>query len=631
MKTAYSDFLKQLLQSQTADKSNTYMDRFLPDDFFQKIAKDKNPCVLYPKYSDRDAWMRIRHNLCREKMLKDILISAEYCISVPPTELPFELFQEYAVNGNRLNFQSKYFERRSHLTKLILGMCLTGQTDRWMPAILQYTNAILDEFMWCIPAHCIWDGTIPLPELSQADLFANETGNLLALEYHIIGQELEQEKPGISDTLKEVVWERTIGKILDKNISRNNWWFYSLKPANWTIWCSANCLTIACCIEDDKEKLAEIVRLFLYPISRYIAEFPDDGYCDEGPGYYYKSGYCLGLAAARLNKLYPGSMDAFYAEPKHRKIMEYIADLEIGGDFLRLSDARTTLKDTDKAVLIPSASQWQSEKLKNFCFLDEYPSFCPPNKPNANLDLTNILEMLFDAPECFHACPNTEISPVSAYQDKVAIVRTKGFSVSLKGGTNGENHNHNDLGHFTVFFENTPIVTDAGTDAYNKINFSSERFTLWYTRGNGHNAPVFGDIEQLNGTEYHAELPLPEKTEDGYRLTCDLTQAYPKQAGIIEFSRFMDVCDTKVIVEDSIQMEEKYPVTISLLTKKEPVVLDPNHITIENVNLKLENISFQKIGKDLFSASQENEIFFRIVLYSDNVNYRMIFEKNLTK
>ena len=59
---------------------------------------------------------------------------------------------------------------------------------------------------------------------------------------------------------------------------------------------------------------------------------------------------------------------------------------------------------------------------------------------------------------------------------------------------------------------------------------------MWYTRGSGHNAPVFGEAEQQAGANYTATFLRAEKNI----LSLDLSKAYPEDAGVVSFVRILN-------------------------------------------------------------------------------------------
>src|SRR5665811_67811 len=61
---------------------------------------------------------------------------------------------------------------------------------------------------------------------------------------------------------------------------------------------------------------------------------------------------------------------------------------------------------------------------------------------------------------------------------------TAGFYFSAKGGSNGEGHNHNDVGSFMLYFNGDPVMIDVGVGTYTSKTFSPQRYDIWTMQSN---------------------------------------------------------------------------------------------------------------------------------------------------
>ena len=219
------------------------------------------------------------------------------------------------------------------------------------------------------------------------------------------------------------------------------------------------------------------------------------------------------------------------------------------------------------------------------------------------------------------------LEKVAFFKDRFAILRSEKFSATLKAGNNLESHNHNDLGHFTLYHKGEPVIVDGGTEKYSKTNFSVNRYKLWYTRGSGHNAPVFGETEQITGKEYTADF----STAEYGKTVCNLSTAYPASAGVKNFIRTLDFAPEKVVVEDKFELASPQEVQIKLLSLTKPGVVSASFLKIGSVNLQLEGIEFAAVNtRPKMNGSWECEVY-EIILKSKNNNYKMIFSENNRK
>lgn len=563
-----------------------YMEHFLPEDFYTRIAAGEGNRKLFPSFRDRAAWESLRSNLFAAKWIPDILQAAGNAAS--PEQLPFSLFREFAVNGNRVRYETPYFARRTELNTLVLAMCIEGALPQYMERILDYLTAILEETTWTIPAHCTWNGK-KLDPRYPTDLFCAETCAQLAVIQSIIGSELEEEIPGISDRIRREVLKRGVYNPLqkDEDLFRKHWWF-SQKTGlnNWTPWCGFNLILSAILLEDDPAKCADVIRQYLRPVSRFTAACPEDGFCDEGPGYFFHAGGMLLHLVRTLDKLLPGSMETFKQAPKHQAIFHFLPGAVIGDDLVNFSDCRHNKAFGNGAEFYFPAARWlQSPVLQNMAETVQTWS--------CDISMYKCCVSLFDAPDTAPR-PAADLPPESLYPDKLAVLRSPVFSVSLKAGHNAESHNHNDLGHFCLYCGNTPVIADAGTARYAKINFSPQRYTLWYTRGSGHNAPVIGGVEQMPGEDYSAKLQEIRTGNGRKTMVCDLSNAYPDAAGVCRFLRTVEFTEDSVSVADDMTLARPAEKMLNLLVENPVQEIDAHTLKIGEITLVLENISFEK-------------------------------------
>ena len=590
----------------------------LPEDFYRRIETGNFIRQPYPVFADRDAWEKVRSV---SKYAPLIIAEADAIEENSVPQLLFSNYSQFRVNGNRSEYEKPYFDRRKNLAFLALAMCLTGDKEKYMSRLLDHVIAILEEWNWCLPAHIIWGENGP-DEWRICDLFCAETGAVMAQFHAILGDEIDKEFPGLSEIIREKTLDRTVYNVLLKGIS--HWWHETTYPANWTVWCSYNNLATAFCLEKDNRKLAYFVKRYLEPTSRFIHYYPEDGYCAEGPSYYNKANLMVFRTLFWLHKSIPGSMDKLFAEPKIKNMVEFIANVRIGGKYqVSFGDAQPILRpDFSSAVpagVLLNSPEMQALGLLNNAVLGACGDF-----------LKEALALLFDQPETLpeQLSPG---APVTLFENRLAILRSEGFSASLKTGNNEEPHNHNDLGHFSLFNGSEPVIVDAGTGRYAKINFSPLRYTLWNTRGNGHNAPVFGEYEQLSGREYTAGFSL----KDGHIVCSDLSKAYPAAAGVKRFERKLDFSKDQVIVEDDFELEKSAPAVITLLCTQTPVQKDAHTIQLGDVTLKLEGIAFdsaETMPDLIFSRSGKDiniwgDTLTALRLRSENNSYKLIFQK----
>ena len=557
-------------------KSERFFFDRLPQDFCERIEQGKFNRTLYPVSTDREAWKTAAATPVAAK----IIASADKVLEGDLPQLLFSNYCQYPLNGNRSEYETPYFQRRREMAFLALALCLTGDREKYLSRLLDYVIAILEEGAWCLPAHARWEKN-NIDRWRFCDLFAAETGAVMSLLYQILGDELESVVPGIKAAIRKKTLDQTVNTICDKNIE--HWWETSNNPQNWTVWCSSNAILTSLVLVDDCSKLALLLRRFLAHTSRFINHFADDGYCPEGPSYYMKANLMVFQTLLLLEKALPGCAEKLFCEPKLKVMMEFIVNARITDTYaVSFGDSQPRFNPCP-ALIIPAGKEFKSQRLMAFKSAKEYPlGACGDH-------LASMLALLFDMP-----AENAENAPednsLTVFQDRLAILRSQEFSLSLKAGNNDEPHNHNDLGNFELFYGTDPVIVDAGTGTYSKEHFSDQRYNIWHIRGTGHNAPVFGDFEQITGKEYTSTFTLT----DGKLLTCDLTNAYPEEAQVKSARRIINYQPEKVVVEDFFELAEPCRTSVTLLTVKKPEIISESLIQLGEVTLQLEDIVFEE-------------------------------------
>ena len=177
----------------TENKNINYFDKYISEDFYSGIKSGDFNRNIYPKFCDRKAWEKARQN----KHADMIIANADAVLGKDIPQLRFSEFRRFAIDGNRDGYEKIYYERRRNLNFSVLALCLTGDKAKYMPTVLDYVVAIMEEFTWTFPAHSYWQEK-RLSDVDNTDLFCAETGAMMAIIYHILGEELDKEIENIS-------------------------------------------------------------------------------------------------------------------------------------------------------------------------------------------------------------------------------------------------------------------------------------------------------------------------------------------------------------------------------------------------------------------------------------------------
>ena len=495
-------------------------------------------------------------------MKEDIISKAEAEAREGYPPLPLSLYRDFSRTGNRKRFEDPYFARRIILSDLVIAEAAEG-SGRFIPMIEEGIWLLLSEPAWTLPAHNTYIRDTepldtPLIERPVLDLFQCETGEILALTVSML-------KDSLSPVLVQDAEHALRERILRPYITDHFWWMGSDGPLNnWAPWCTQNVLLSVLTLKLTEKEAGKVLRTAVSTLDEYIASFPDDGGCDEGPHYYHEAALALWGCLEIISRSTGLSLDSVFSSPKMKAMAEYIEKMHVcGGIYLNYADSSPLAGNlTAREYLFGKAVG--SRALMHHAALDA--AACWRESDNRYnlfykyLALSYAKEIRAEA-EHGEAPP---AEPFTALRDTgLAVYRRGGTVFAIKGGHNGESHNHNDAGSIILYRDGRPCLIDLGVGTYTKATFSSERYTLFPMRSTYHNVVNFPPLEQQAGEDFRA-ITL-RMDEEGAAF--DLTGAYESGKGLRKYIRTVSAGDTIRITED---FDADMSGVLTLMTSEEP-------------------------------------------------------------
>jgi hypothetical protein len=153
------------------------------------------------------------------------------------------------------------------------------------------------------------------------------------------------------------------------------------------------------------------------------------------------------------------------------------------------------------------------------------------------------LEDLFDATGWQHTPPREPLIGDYYFPTWDTVVArdvagtTAGFYFAAKGGNNAEQHNHNDVGSFMLYYHGRPVCIDVGVGTYTRETFSSDRYSIWTMQSNYHNLPVINGQGQKNGGAFRATQSRFVPAGGTVTYSTDIVKAYPAEARVKSWVR----------------------------------------------------------------------------------------------
>jgi len=507
---------------------------------------------------------------------RQLITEAEELLGYPWPALPATRFLDFVRDGNRSRYEEPHFARRRAVLALALGECAEGR-GRFLDDLTNGVWAICEESFWGVPAHNFsrrppFAGghrseaafALGLPDTAYRviDLFAAETGALLAWVQYLLGDALAGISAAIPDRLTREIMER----ILVPYRTHDDWGWYGLDPQrsvnNWNPWIHSNILAANLLIEPDAEARAATVDRILVGLDFFLATYGADGGCDEGPGYWDRAGGSLFDCLSLIADASGGALDAF-GLPLVAQIGRYLYRMHIGGPwYVNFADGSAQPRP-DGDLLRRYGARIGDDLLvrQGVAALDVSVGITPPSGVPADMvraheldaalfqdarqiqSATRQLRVLFGEP-----APDTDDRAFpfvrEAWQPDIQVLTVReragsawGLFLAAKGGHNAESHNHNDVGQFLVAVDGRPVLIDLGVGEYTRQTFSPERYDITTMQSQYHNLPLVNGVGQSPGRDFAARDATTTITDEAAALSLDIAGAYPPEAGIMRWQR----------------------------------------------------------------------------------------------
>ena len=499
-------------------------------------------------------------------------VAGDAALTKPWPELLASHYRDYVSSGNRARFEDRYFGRRLKLNDLVLAAWASG-SGRYLDQIIDGIFLLCEESGWQLPAHNAYvrgGARLPLPRADRPiiDLFAAETAANLCVVRHLLKQQLDAVDPAIGLRIEEEVGRR----ILTPYLSEHFWWMGhgEERMNNWTAWITQNVLLSAFLLPTDQRIRRSVALKALGSLDAFVKDYADDGACEEGVVYYRHAALCMFGAMQILQQVGDGFIGALWSEPKIQNMAEFIRHMHVSKNYY--------INFADSSAVVPPCGTREylfgkavgSKALCSFAAADYR---CDPDRlMPQEWNLWYRLQAAETHGEIMRTPAMTVVhEDVFLPGIGLMIARDGSYCLAAKAGSNGESHNHNDVGSFTVYKNGRPVLIDIGVETYTAKTFSPRRYEIWTMQSAFHNLPTFGDVMQQDGETFAAKQVEAVLGPDQASLTMELAEAYPTEAQLSRFTRRVSLFKGRFI-----ELADRYecgrtPV-LSLMTEQRPLV-----------------------------------------------------------
>lgn len=414
----------------------------------------------------------------------------------------------------------------------------------------------------------------------------------------------------------------------------DNWWEHT--SINWAAVC-ASCIGHVFIYEGTEEEQRLAMCRILECMKNYIDGFDDDGGCLEGYGYWnygfgffsmFMETYSDWIMRKNKDKIKSedGENKCDYGENLHieecdkyyekiHNIAGFYEKVRLNGNMVvTFSDVPTEVYRYDIGIVSNICDRYGDYDLpdieyrthfgddecyrfaifvRNYIWSGQYIRYIANYSKDTTNDTTK---------NTIHNGNN-----ISEYYFKNCgwfIKRADNYSFAIKGGDNGEPHNHNDLASFILTNEDSYIFCDCGAGEYTSESFDeATRYNIFVNSSFSHSTLIIEDTGQKNGHEYCSQMTYTDDV-----VSVDFTKAYDI-AGIKKLERRIRIgCDgqeiskERLIIKDEYIFEDEKKIKDRIVTPVFPVDKSDG-IHIKNVLLKYDKAKLKTvINKVVYSG-----------------------------
>ena len=505
------------------------------------------------------AWKQILPDSIITRLIK----KGEIALTKDFKNIPATIMLEFLRNGNRTDYEKLSFEKRNQLWDLVMAESVEGK-GRFTDQIINGIWSISEETFWGISAHVgAQRAGAGLPDIQDpiVDLFAAETACVLAWTDYFVGPQLEKVSKLVRPRLRYEITKRIFDPMLNNHFGWEGAGNSEAKLNNWAPWIASNYLAANLLIQTDENKRALACNGAIKILDQYMDGLGVDGGCEEGPSYWTAAGGCVYDALNLLCDATGGKL-SIYKDPFIQKMGSYIYKTHIAGDyFINVADAHPTLKP-DGLMIYRFGKDMGDQAMMDFGSW-AFHTFANEEMGTEQFHRTRNLYNR-TALQSIGSYFAKETDVADAWYSDVQLMASRsvnGLFVASHGGTNGESHNHNDIGDIMVYADGYPVIIDVGSGTYTARTFSKDRYKLWFNTSPFHNLPTINGQEQGAGLKFTATHVSYQQKNNIAQLSMDIAAAYPVKAGVKNWQRIVKLDKSK-----GIELNDKYRMTSPLTT-----------------------------------------------------------------
>ena len=511
------------------------------------------------------------------------------------SELTEELFNYFYKTGQRQEYEQKYFVRRGALLMSAMMCFVYGESEHF-DTLYRIIDIICDETTWAFPAH-MSEGT-ERPE-RIIDLFSAETGHALTEICKFLGDKMPKK---LHEKIRGEVERRIIKPFMEETFP---WETFN---HNWAAVCGGAVGMTFLYAFPNEFKIVE--KRIISALNSYLSGFGDDGISTEGLGYWnYGFWYFTGFADLYKERMGIDLMD-------NKKVKN-------------IAMCQQNMFLTDNS-LISYGDCVRNEKY-NSGLAHYYKNLYGDDIKIIRDEISDGIDGCYRFLSCTRTFMWTDerfvglkesMENESYFNDSQWYMNRKtDFAFTAKGGNNGGNHNHNDVGNFIIADKTGQLIADFGSGEYTHEYFNEGRYDYLCNSSRGHNVPVIDGNYQCAGDEFKSEIIC--HSDNVFEL--EMSQAY--DCNIKSLNRKFVIYDKYIKLTDCFEFADnkKHNITERFVSIIEPKIVDGNAVVGELVLKCSEkpHISSEKLRNH---AAEDDILYF--IDYDTDTDFEIKFYYN---
>jgi hypothetical protein len=426
--------------------------------------------------------------------------------------------------------------------------------------------------------------TFPLHELGMqlynretifTDLASVHYASNLVATLHLLEDKL---KPETCALIRREVETRIFQPFEERIKTGRDVFWWTIVTHNWNSVCLSGVLSCALRLKKDPAERAWYLAVTEKLIKHSEDGFEPSGFYTEGVSY-WGYGYSHYIVAAELMRGATGGAIDWLKQPRVEAISHFGHRMEIQ------QDVYPSFADCKRDVVLPDwLMHWNNNRIDPARQKRATAVPCRAFDPIHHQFADAVHLILFHQVDLNQAYAVERPRAVREWFEDVQylICRPEADSecrlaATFKGGDNAVNHNHNDLGTFTVISGKEELLVDPGAETYTKRTFSVHRYEGDLLNSFGHPVPVVGGQLQFPDKVYHrtgygrdAYTKLVDTTftagQDKVILEMDRAYKVPHLMNLIRAFRYDRTGRGSVVVSDKVKFERPDTFETALLT-----------------------------------------------------------------